>query len=105
MSRLREAREKITARFSGTAPKLTPAATILEVECLRPENTDHFSLLRTHVGQWIENRIKDGTLDGLRAAIQVDPANARLAAYFGRALADFALAEETDPDASRRARG
>jgi hypothetical protein len=57
------------------------------------------------VGQWIENRIKEDTLDGLRAAIQVDPANACLAAHFGRALADCALTEGTDPDAARRSRG
>ena len=34
----------------------------------------------------------------------VDPANARLAAHFGLALANFAIAEKTDPDDARRAR-
>ena len=36
--------------------------------------------------------------------MQVDPANARLTAHFGRRLADHALEKGTDPDAARRAR-
>ena len=55
------------------------------------------------VPEWIENRIKEGTLESLRAAIQVDPANARLIAHFGLALANLAFAEETNPDVGRRA--
>jgi hypothetical protein len=43
-------------------------------------------------------------LDGLRAAVEVDPANARLVAYFGMALANLAVAEKTIPDDARRAR-
>ena len=42
------------------------------------------------VADWVKNRIKEGTLDDLRAAMLVDPANARLVAYFGLALANFA---------------
>jgi hypothetical protein len=34
----------------------------------------------------------------------VDPANARLAAHLGQRLADYALGNESDPDAARRAR-
>jgi hypothetical protein len=56
------------------------------------------------VPEWIENRIKDGTLDDLRAAMLVDPANARLVAHFGLALANLAVAEKTDPDDALRAR-
>ena len=52
----------------------------------------------------VEEIINDGSLDGLRTAIIVDPANMRLAAHFGRRLADYALAKETDPDSARRAR-
>ena len=43
-------------------------------------------------------------MDDLRAAMLVDPANARLVAHFGLALANLAVAEETDPDDARRAR-
>jgi hypothetical protein len=34
----------------------------------------------------------------------MDPANARLIAHFGFALANFAVAKKTDPDDARRAR-
>ena len=49
------------------------------------------------VAEWIGNRITKGTLDGLRAAIDVDPANTRLAANFGRRLANYAVEKATDP--------
>jgi len=52
----------------------------------------------------VQNRIQEGTLDDLRAAMLVDPANARLAAHFGLALANLAVAETTDLDDARRAR-
>jgi len=56
------------------------------------------------VSEWVENRITDGTIEGLRAASQVDPANARVTAHLGRSLADQAL-KQGDPDEARRARG
>jgi hypothetical protein len=46
-----------------------------------------------------------GTVEGLRAALQIDPGNARATAYLGRRLADQALKQGTDPDKARRARG
>jgi hypothetical protein len=53
----------------------------------------------------VKNRIKEGTLDDLRAAMFVDPANARLVAHFDKALAKYAVAEgTTDPADARRAR-
>jgi hypothetical protein len=36
--------------------------------------------------------------------MQVDPANARLAAHFGRRVADYSLEKGTDPAEARRAR-
>jgi hypothetical protein len=57
------------------------------------------------VSEWLENRINEGTVEGLRAAMQVDPANARVTAYLGRRLADQALKQGSDPDEARRARG
>jgi hypothetical protein len=53
------------------------------------------------ITEWVENRIKDGTLDGLRAAMLVDPSNARLAAHFGMMLADRALDKATDANQAR----
>ncbi len=57
------------------------------------------------VPEWLENRIKEGTVEGLRAAMQVDPANALVTAHLGRRLADQALKQSGDPDEARRARG
>jgi hypothetical protein len=42
---------------------------------------------------------------GLRAAMQVDPANARVTAKLGQCLADQALKQGRDQDEARRARG
>jgi hypothetical protein len=53
----------------------------------------------------MENRINEGTVDGLRAAIRVHPANARLAAHLGRRLAAYALKKDADSVEARRARG
>ena len=55
--------------------------------------------------EWLENTIKKGTVEGLRTAMQVDPANARVTAHLGRRLADQALSKDSDPDEARRARG
>jgi len=57
------------------------------------------------VPEWIENRIKDGTIDGLRSAMQINPANPRLTAHLGRQLADDAVKTITDPDEARRDKG
>ena len=52
-----------------------------------------------------EKRTKEGKVERLRAALQVDPANARLTAHLGRRLADQALSKDSDPDEARHARG
>jgi len=44
-------------------------------------------------------------VEGLRAAMHVDPANTRVTAHLGRRLADYALEQESDPDEAQRARG
>jgi hypothetical protein len=62
-------------------------------------------LSRLTVAEWIENTIKEGALDGLRAAMLVDPANARLTVHLGLRLAHQALESRTDLDQARRARG
>jgi hypothetical protein len=56
------------------------------------------------VSEWPENRIKEGTVEGLRTAT-LDLANARLTAHLGRRLADHPLKQGIDPDEARRARG
>jgi hypothetical protein len=49
--------------------------------------------------------VRAHTVEGLRSAMQVDPANPRVIGHLGRRLADQALKQGSDPDESRRARG
>ena len=96
-------RDKITAKFARKTSGLTPLQRLLKWSALdgRKRTISPFSDIT--VPNWIENRIRDGTVDGLRAAILVDPSNARLAANFGKALADNALRKGTDPNEARLA--
>jgi hypothetical protein len=96
--------EKIAGLLPAPPSKPTPLQRFMKwyVSERKSRTISPFSELT--VDEWVENRIKEATVEGLRAAIQVDPANARLAAHFGRCLADEALKEGTDPDAARRAR-
>src|SRR6266481_214070 len=84
-------REKIAAKFSGPPSKMTPLQRLMEwsVSDRRSRTISPFS--QVTVSEWLENRIKEGTIEGLRAAIQVDPSNARIAVHLGRRLADQAL--------------
>jgi hypothetical protein len=102
---VRAIREKIAARFRAPSSKLTPVQRFLQWSVSEPTSRTISPLSELTVSEWIEDRIKEGTLDGLRTAIQVDPMNPRLAAHFGKALADHALEKGTDPDEARRARG
>ena len=97
--------EKIAAKFRTPYSTLTPLQRFLNwsVSERGSRTISPFSALT--IAEWVENRITDGTRDSLRAAIQVDPANARLTAHFGKALADHALEKKTDPDEARRDRG
>jgi hypothetical protein len=98
-------REKIAARVARASSELTPLQRFLKwsVSDRRSRMISPFSQL-TFSG-WLENRIKEGTVEGLRAAMQVDPANVRLTAHLGRRLADYSLKQDIDPDEARRARG
>jgi len=102
---IRASREKIAAKFLGQSSKMTPLQRVMKwsVSDRRTRTISPFS--QVTVSRWLKNRIKDGTVEGLRASLQVDPANARVTAYLGRRLADRALAQGSDPDEARRARG
>jgi hypothetical protein len=97
--------EKIRAGLLEALSKSTPLRQFLQwnISCSKNRTVSPFSNLS--VTEWIENRIKGGPIEGLQAAILVDPANARLAAHYGRRLADRALEKAIDPDEARRARG
>ena len=98
-------RDKIAARFAAPSSNLTPLQRFLKwsVSGTRTRTISPFSDLT--VADWVKNRIQEGTLDDLRAAMLVDPANARLVAHLGMALANLAVTEtKTDPDEARRVR-
>src|SRR6266480_3050899 len=98
-------REKIAAKFVGPPLKLTPLQRFMKwsVSDRRGRTISPFS--QETVSEWLENRIKEGTVEGLRSALQVDPANARITAHLGRRLANRARKQGSDPDEARRARG
>jgi len=102
---IKASREKIATKFLGPSSKMTPLQRFLKwsVADRRSRTISPFS--QVTVPEWLENRIREGTVEGLRTAMQVDPANARVTAYLGRRLADQALEQGTDPDEARRARG
>src|SRR6266496_1072627 len=98
-------REKITAKLPGAPSELSPLQRFLNwsVADRRTRTISPFS--QVTVPEWLENRIKEGRVEGLRAALEVDPVNARLTAHLGRRLADFAVQQGVEPDEARRARG
>jgi hypothetical protein len=102
---VRATREKIAAKFERQSSGLAPVERLLKLKWsvseLRHRTISPFS--KVTVPEWIENRIKQGTFESLRAAIQMDPAKSRLIAHFGVALANLAVTEKTDPDNAQRA--
>jgi WD40 repeat protein len=102
---VRAAREKIAAKFERQSSGLTPVERLLRWSVADPRRRTISPFSKLTVPEWIENRITDGTLEGLRAAVQFDPNNAVLAAHFGKALAVYALQKGTDPDEAQRTKG
>jgi dipeptidyl aminopeptidase/acylaminoacyl peptidase len=97
--------EKVAAKFSRPPSKMTSLQRFLKWSVSDRRTRTISPLSQETVSEWLENRINKSTVEGLRAAIQVDPANARVTAYLGRRLADQALKQGADPDEARRARG
>ena len=129
---IRTFQQKIALKFPGPPSKLAPLQRVIKwsVSEHRSRTVSPFS--EVTVSEWLENKIKDGTIEGLRAALEVDPANARVTAHLGRRLAYLAgkapekgsldeIAQQlnamtkrfagqvlelgSDPDDARRARG
>src|SRR4030095_3768268 len=90
-------RRKIAAKYARLSSGLTPLQRLLKwsVADRRTRTISPFSQIT--VPEWLENRIKEGTVEGLRVALQVDPANAPVTAHLGRRLADYALQQGVDP--------
>src|SRR5262249_44023903 len=102
---VRATREKIAAKFERQSSVLTPVERLLKWSVSDPRLRTISPFSKLTVPQWIENRITDGALDGLRAALQLDPNNALLGAHFGKALAVYVWEAGTDPDKARQAKG
>ena len=83
--------------------ELTPVERLLKWSISDPRVRTISPFSKLTFSEWVESRIKEEIRDGLRTAVQADPANARLAAHFGWRLADHAL-KEGGPDEARRAR-
>jgi WD40 repeat protein len=98
------ARQIIAGRFSASSKNLTPLQRFLKWSTSDPRNRTISPFSELTVPEWVENMIKGGPVDSLRVAMDVDPSNARLAAHYGRRVADYALEKGTDPDVGRRAR-
>jgi Novel STAND NTPase 1/WD domain, G-beta repeat len=102
---IRASWEKIAAKFLGPSLKLTPLQRFMKWRVSDPRSRTISPFSQATVSDWLENIIKDRTIEELRVAIQVDPTNARVTAHLGRLLADQALKQSGDPDVARRARG
>jgi hypothetical protein len=102
---IRASRETIGAKFVGTSSKFTPLQRVMKWSVSDRRSRTISPLSEETASEWLENRIKEGTVQGLRGAMQVDPANARVTGHLGRRLADYALKQDSDPDEARRARG
>ena len=104
--KVKATRERIAAKFAGESLGLTPLQRLLKWSVMDLKNSTISPFCNLTVAVWIEDRIGWGTVEGLRAAILVDPANARLAAHFGKAIANYALGlgtSATDPNRGRKA--
>jgi hypothetical protein len=102
---VRASRERIAAKFLGSSSKLTPLQRFLKWRVSDRGSRTISPFSQITIPEWLENRIKEGTIEALRAALQVDPGNTRVTAHLGRRLADHAREQDVDPDEARRARG
>jgi hypothetical protein len=100
---IKESWDKIATKFARPLLKMTPLQQFLKwsVADRRRRTISPFSQLT--VSEWLDNRISEGTIEGLRAALRIDPANARVTAHLGRRLAEEAQGNYLDE--TRRARG
>ena len=99
---IRASREKIAAKFTGPSSKLTPLQRFMKWSVSDRTTRTISPFSQKTISEWLEDRIKHR--EGLWAAEQVDPANARVTAHLGRRLADEAL-QQSDRDEARRYRG
>jgi hypothetical protein len=95
----------IAGKFSQRTSKLTPFQRFMEWSVSDRRSRTISPSSQITVSEWLKNRIAEGTVEGLQAALQLDPANGRVTAHLGRRLADQALERGIDPEVARRDRG
>lgn len=95
---------KIAAKYPRTSSGLTPLQRLLEWSVSDRRSRTISPLSQETVSEWLENRIKDGTVEGLRNALQVDPANARVTAHLRWRIADQALEQGVDREGAAGSR-
>jgi WD40 repeat protein len=101
---VRKTRDYLAAKFAGPSSSMTPLEQLLKWSVSEPRLRSLSPFSQRTVADWVEDRVEEGSLNGLRAAILVYPANPQVAAHYGRALAAFALEKGIDPAEARRAR-
>jgi len=79
---IRKVRKEIAAKFRGASSELSPLQRCMQWSVSEPRIRTISPFSEITLAEWEENRIKAGTLDGLRAAVRVDPANARSSCTF-----------------------
>jgi len=82
--------EKSGARLLGPPSNLTALQRFMKWSVSDHRNRTISPFLQVTVSDWLENRIKEGSVEDLRVALQIDPGNARITAHLGRRLADLA---------------
>jgi hypothetical protein len=65
--------EEHRCEILGAALEIDSVTAIPEMERLGPQKPNDFAVRNSHSQNGVENRIKEGTVEGLRAAMQVDP--------------------------------
>jgi hypothetical protein len=73
LEQVNEMRQKIAERFPESASGLTPLERVLQWSVSNPRTRSLSPFSKRTVTPWVEERIKEGTIDGLRAAMIVDP--------------------------------
>ena len=84
LEQVRASREKIAAKFVDSPSKMTPLQQFMKWTGSDQRSRTISPFSQKTVPEWLENRIREGTVEGLRRAMQVDPAKARITAHLGR---------------------
>jgi len=100
---VRATREKIAAKFGRQSSGLTPVERLLKWSVSDPRRRTISPFSKVTAPEWIENRIKEGTFESLRAAIQMDSGECPSDRTFWCGARQSCCHRKTDLDNARRA--